>query len=600
MLALLLTAIPAFAQDASEEPFSVSGEEIAGADDFALAEEEQAVLPDSETGGDELPSVDETADADAGQMPAEEEEIPSALTDAAADNSTDTADNSMDTAADNSTGAAPEITIKAITSKTYTGSAITPDPVIRAALSTGKVKRLVQGTDYTLSYENNINAGTATVKVDFCGNYSGSQTTTFTIKPRTFHVESTEADHDFVKDITAKTYTGSAIRPNPIVKAYLDGKYRQLTRGTDYTVAYKNNTDAGTATAIVKFRGNYAGSANVTKTFTIKQVAIASVTLPHTEMQYTGTARTMTKSAVVQAVVGGETVTLTRGTDYSISYQNNIEVGTATMVVKGKGNFKGTIKKTFEITKVPLSTAYFTQYSFVAGKYLKQNSFGYNGDLKKPSVVVKAKVGGKEVVLTKGTDYTITYSNNRNIGTAKATIVGKGNYSGKLIKTFTIHMIDYVQWAKYVADDNETYRNYGHTLPSKDSDGAFSCSSLVGAALYLNGYISSLPPDGHGWLGGLVKKATCLEGQMMLHGFQYYSAAELGSSGIAQNSLNVLKPGDIMWRYHGSSGMHVGIYMGDGLFIESRGGTDDPNAIGVFPDFNYFEGIFRLDGKYLK
>ncbi|MBE5926960.1 MAG: hypothetical protein E7270_08380 [Lachnospiraceae bacterium] len=65
---------------------------------------------------------------------------------------------------------------------------------------------------------------------------------------------------------------------------------------------------------------------------------------------------------------------------------------------------------------------------------LSSRSYIYSGTAKQPSVTVK--YGSK--VLTKGIDYTVTYSNNLNIGTAKVIITGKGNYKGTITKTFTI------------------------------------------------------------------------------------------------------------------------------------------------------------------
>ena len=126
-----------------------------------------------------------------------------------------------------------------------------------------------------------------------------------------------------------------------------------------------------------------------------------------------------------KVVLGGKT--LKNGTDYTLSYKNNVKVGTATVTITGKGSYKGTIKKTFKITaqkatklKVSLSAATFT----------------YNGKVKAPTVTVKNTAGK---VLKKGTDYTVTYSGGRkNVGTYKVTVKFKGNYSGTRTATFKI------------------------------------------------------------------------------------------------------------------------------------------------------------------
>ncbi|MDY2627215.1 MAG: fibronectin type III domain-containing protein [Lachnospiraceae bacterium] len=68
---------------------------------------------------------------------------------------------------------------------------------------------------------------------------------------------------------------------------------------------------------------------------------------------------------------------------------------------------------------------------------LSKTSYNYNGKARKPAVTVK----NGAVILTKGTDYTVTYSNNKNAGTAKVTIEGTGLYSGTIEKEFTINKI---------------------------------------------------------------------------------------------------------------------------------------------------------------
>ena len=86
-----------------------------------------------------------------------------------------------------------------------------------------------------------------------------------------------------------------------------------------------------------------------------EKIPLSSVTLGLTRKVYTGTARTVTKSATVTAVVDGEEKVLTVYKDYSVSYKNNIEIGKATVTVTGKGNYTGTIRKTFSI--VPAKTS---------------------------------------------------------------------------------------------------------------------------------------------------------------------------------------------------------------------------------------------------
>ena len=157
---------------------------------------------------------------------------------------------------------------------------------------------------------------------------------------------------DFLKpDITSVTlrkksyaYTGGPIEPTMVVKAKVDGKAITLTKD-DYTVAYENNVDIGTATVTVTGQGHYQGT--ITKTFTITPVKILKVTLSNYELPYNG--RQRKPIPTVTTKVGGKLVTLEKNVDYTVKYENNIEPGTATVTVTGIGNYKGTITKTFTV-----------------------------------------------------------------------------------------------------------------------------------------------------------------------------------------------------------------------------------------------------------
>lgn len=65
---------------------------------------------------------------------------------------------------------------------------------------------------------------------------------------------------------------------------------------------------------------------------------------------------------------------------------------------------------------------------------LSVKSYVYDGLAKKPDVTVKLG----SMMLKKGTDYTVSYSSNKNVGDGKVTVIGKGTYNGSVIKTFTI------------------------------------------------------------------------------------------------------------------------------------------------------------------
>ena len=136
-------------------------------------------------------------------------------------------------------------------------------------------------------------------------------------------------------------YDGTAKQPSVTVKV----GSKTLTKGTDYTAVYSDNTAAGTAYVTIRGMGAYTGS--VTKNFTISKKSISNLTMDLSQTSYTydGTA----KKPKVTVKDGSRT--LVSGTDYSVSYSNNTNAGTASVTVTGKGNYTGTASLSFRIVK---------------------------------------------------------------------------------------------------------------------------------------------------------------------------------------------------------------------------------------------------------
>ena len=150
-----------------------------------------------------------------------------------------------------------------------------------------------------------------------------------------------------------------------------------------------------------------------------KSVADCTITLSKTLYEYNGYSRKP------ELTVKHGATTLTKDTDYTVTYKDNTNAGTATVTVTGKGDYKGTATATFTITAKPVSRTTIT---------LSQTSYDCDGTAKTPDVTV---TDGKKT-LTENTDYTVSYENNIHAGTAKITITGNGNYMGILTKNFTI------------------------------------------------------------------------------------------------------------------------------------------------------------------
>jgi hypothetical protein len=300
------------------------------------------------------------------------------------------------------------ITVQAA-SVTYTGSAITPFVTVTDGGTT-----LTQNTDYILTYSNNTNVGNASVTVNGIGNYTGTATRTFTIEKVSLKNAVITLEYATV------AYDGKEKKP-AVKSVVLNSSTLKAT--TDYTVAYTNNTNVGTATVTITGTGNYSGTA--TKTFTIEKTSIANgtVTLETRSYKYDGTAKTPKITALN---VNGNT--LTENTDYTVTYKNNTEIGTATVVVAGAGNYTGTLERIFLIQPENISLT-------AAGVTLSKSSYYYDGTTKKPAVE-SVKLGDN--ILNKGTDYTVSYKNNKNIGTASVVITGAGGYTGSVTETFEI------------------------------------------------------------------------------------------------------------------------------------------------------------------
>ena len=295
-------------------------------------------------------------------------------------------------------------------SYTYDGSAKQPTVTVKDGSKT-----LTKGTDYTVAYSNNTNAGTATVTVTGMGSYKGTVSRTFTISAKS------AGELTMTLSQTSFTYDGTAKKPTVTVK---DGS-KTLVSGTDYTVSYSNNTNAGTAVVTITGKGNYTGTKSAN--FTISgasatPISSCTITLGTTSYTYDGNAKTPS----VTVKYGSKT--LTNGTDYTVSYSNNVNVGTATVTITGKGSYSGTATKTFTISEVYIALISNCNIT------LSASSYTYDGTAKKPTVTVKD--GSK--TLTAGTDYTVAYADNINVGTASVTITGKGTYSGSVTRNFTI------------------------------------------------------------------------------------------------------------------------------------------------------------------
>ena len=152
-------------------------------------------------------------------------------------------------------------------------------------------------------------------------------------------------DYDEYENSPSYTYTGKPFKPD--VKVYL-GSY-ELTAGTDYKiVSYKDNTKIGTATCTIQGLGIYTGT--TTGSFTIAAIPLPDYSwyysLEYSDYDYTG------KEIKPTVTCDG----LTEGTDFTVSYKDNINAGTAQVIITGIGNYSGTYTLEFTINPVTICT----------------------------------------------------------------------------------------------------------------------------------------------------------------------------------------------------------------------------------------------------
>ena len=322
----------------------------------------------------------------------------------------------------------------------YTGSAITP--AFTVTDRDGNI--LKSGTHFVASLASNTAVGTASAVFTGTGVYYGDLKGSFSITGNLI----SKASFSGIKSSYA--FTGAAIKPT--VKVVYNKK--TLVKGTDYTVTYKNNTSAGTASIVIKGKGSYTGSKTIK--FTIAPVDISSLsgTLSSSSAVYTGSA-----FEPAPTVVWGSR-TLVSGTDYTMAYSGNVNAGTGAVTLTGTGNFTGTMSLPITITKCAMSKASVSGISA---------SYELTGSAIKPVPVVKYK----GVTLKSGTDYSVAYSNNIDLGTATVTITGKKNFSGKVKKTFLI-----------TSDFTESVASGGTYFIIPKTDWALAVSVKSGSSAY--------------------------------------------------------------------------------------------------------------------
>lgn len=239
----------------------------------------------------------------------------------------------------------------------YTGNELTQTVTVTVG-----GKELTKDTDYTVTGLTGTEPGSYPVTVTGTGNYTGTVT-------KSFEIAKADISSATISDIDSPVgYTGTAYEPE--VTVTFNGT--ELALDTDYTVAYTNNVNAGEATVTITGTGaHFKGS--VEKHFTITAADLSGCTFaPIADVTYNTEAHT----PEVTVAISGRTLEADK--DYTVSYASNVNAGTATVTVTGKGNFTGSANTTFTIAKADLNLSVYTISSLCTETEVKTSTLPSN------------------------------------------------------------------------------------------------------------------------------------------------------------------------------------------------------------------------------
>ena len=200
-----------------------------------------------------------------------------------------------------------------------------------------------------------------------------------------------------------------------------DAEGNQDDSAADASGAEAADPDAAT---LPEGSGDAQGAGDVETITTTKDISQGQLTLSFSSLTYTGSPIQATGATLT---VGG--TTLTEGTDYTLSYSDNVKVGTATATATGIGACTGSLKTTFDIAPADMSLTSVTM-----------PNLPYTGQAMSPQPKsVTYEVDGVTTELVVGVDYQVVgFTNNTNIGDATVVLQGMGNFTGTLIANWKI------------------------------------------------------------------------------------------------------------------------------------------------------------------
>lgn len=298
---------------------------------------------------------------------------------------------------------------------TYTGSEISPD----FSFTYGG-KELVEDVDYTVSYEENINVGTAKAIITGAGSYTGVK----------------EIEYDIVKADIAQAQVSSSFNDKGEAIVKITYNDIELVKDTDYTYETSKNADGDMLVSISAAGNNFKGTASTVipvagyPVFMAVNITVESTETNKIDVSFENPDTFAGDRQKYDIYVDDEIVsTDVSAGDYTY---DNINAGNHKVVIIAKLNDKTAESEEKEVNVSGVDIA---QFSILVADI----GYIYSGSPIEAQFVV-VDDGQKE--LTRDVDYTVSFEENLNVGTAKIVVLGTGLYEGKLEGTFKINPCD--------------------------------------------------------------------------------------------------------------------------------------------------------------
>ena len=203
---------------------------------------------------------------------------------------------------------------------------------------------VVNSKNYTISYTNNVNAGSATITVTGKREFVNTYSKTFNIAQRAMSGVS-------ISEITNKTFTGEAIEPAVEVseKVTISGEEVNLIQPEDYEIVYSDNIHPGTAKVTVKSKKRNYIDASLSKEFIIAAKELNNESVVFTPIP--DQKRDGNNEIKPDVEIRFGDVILKSGTDYNLAYTDNTTTGTAKVTATFCGDYSGSAFTNFKIVE---------------------------------------------------------------------------------------------------------------------------------------------------------------------------------------------------------------------------------------------------------